>query len=287
MEAGSAFRSCPCHVQGQAQALVSPAAAPPLQVGGLPMLGNGVVSAAAAAAPGVLSPTPTTTPGGLSPQASPSEPNLLHSSVHTGSSQEWGQVPSKGPPSILQCSNEVRPSSQGQQGGSQGLGSSQYVGESAGQQGEGTAAEGAGTASASATPPPRDPAAAGGPAGLQQGRPPPAFHSQAVPPPPLPRVSREPTGGALRPAGSLGGGHIEVPPCSLRLDPGAEEGRRKAWAVYGERWAARTRRLQRESPHARRQGWALRCVIVKSGDDCRQVRPASPRIATFPKFLSL
>ena len=32
------------------------------------------------------------------------------------------------------------------------------------------------------------------------------------------------------------------------------------------------KRLQRESPHGRRPGWALRCVVVKNGDDCRQVR---------------
>ncbi|GIL89846.1 hypothetical protein Vretimale_19274 [Volvox reticuliferus] len=49
-----------------------------------------------------------------------------------------------------------------------------------------------------------------------------------------------------------------------------ERRRREAQAVYGERWAAKVKRIQRESPHGRRQGWALRCVIVKSGDDCRQ-----------------
>ncbi len=50
-----------------------------------------------------------------------------------------------------------------------------------------------------------------------------------------------------------------------------ERRRREACAVYGERWAARVKRIQKESPHGRRAGWALRCVIVKSGDDCRQV----------------
>ncbi|GLI62236.1 hypothetical protein VaNZ11_004831 [Volvox africanus] len=49
-----------------------------------------------------------------------------------------------------------------------------------------------------------------------------------------------------------------------------ERRRREAQAVYGERWAAKVKRIQHESPHGRRQGWALRCVIVKSGDDCRQ-----------------
>jgi hypothetical protein len=41
--------------------------------------------------------------------------------------------------------------------------------------------------------------------------------------------------------------------------------------VYGERWAHKVRRLKRESPHGKRKGWAMRCIIVKSGDDCRQV----------------
>lgn len=52
--------------------------------------------------------------------------------------------------------------------------------------------------------------------------------------------------------------------------------------VYGERWAVRSRRIQRESPHGPRKGWALRCVIVKSGDDCRQVRRSvlSPRASS-------
>lgn len=56
------------------------------------------------------------------------------------------------------------------------------------------------------------------------------------------------------------------------LDPATERKRREAMAVYGERWVQRVKRVQRESPQGRRPGWALRCVIVKNGDDCRQVR---------------
>ena len=56
------------------------------------------------------------------------------------------------------------------------------------------------------------------------------------------------------------------------LEPATERKRREAMAVYGERWVQRVKRVQRESPQGRRPGWALRCVIVKNGDDCRQVR---------------
>ena len=44
-----------------------------------------------------------------------------------------------------------------------------------------------------------------------------------------------------------------------------------ARAVYGERFADKAKRVQRLSPHGRRPGWAVRPIIVKSGDDCRQV----------------
>jgi len=58
-------------------------------------------------------------------------------------------------------------------------------------------------------------------------------------------------------------------------DAGAEADRQmaEARAVYGERFCDRAARVQRESPHGRRPGWAVRPVIVKSGDDCRQARP--------------
>jgi hypothetical protein len=55
------------------------------------------------------------------------------------------------------------------------------------------------------------------------------------------------------------------------ISPEAEKARREACGVYGERWSHKVKRLQRESPHGKRPGWALRCVIVKNGDDCRQV----------------
>jgi len=43
-----------------------------------------------------------------------------------------------------------------------------------------------------------------------------------------------------------------------------------AYAVHGERWCERQERIARESPYSRKEGWAVRQVIVKSGDDCRQ-----------------
>lgn len=52
----------------------------------------------------------------------------------------------------------------------------------------------------------------------------------------------------------------------------AEEAAAQARAVYGERFADKAKRVQAQSPHGRRPGWAVRPVIVKSGDDCRQVR---------------
>ena len=45
--------------------------------------------------------------------------------------------------------------------------------------------------------------------------------------------------------------------------------------LYGERFADKAKRVQRLSPHGRRPGWAVRPIIVKSGDDCRQVRKAA------------
>ncbi|EIE18937.1 phophatdylinositol 4-kinase [Coccomyxa subellipsoidea C-169] len=50
----------------------------------------------------------------------------------------------------------------------------------------------------------------------------------------------------------------------------AEEAAAQARAVYGERFVDKARRVQAQSPHGRRPGWAVRPVIVKSGDDCRQ-----------------
>lgn len=51
----------------------------------------------------------------------------------------------------------------------------------------------------------------------------------------------------------------------------AEKAAAAARAVYGERFADKAKRVQRLSPHGRRPGWAVRPIIVKSGDDCRQV----------------
>eukprot|EP00798_Chlamydomonas_sp_ICE-L_P025834 gene25834-11512_t len=57
--------------------------------------------------------------------------------------------------------------------------------------------------------------------------------------------------------------------------------RREANAVFGERWAHKVKRIQKESPDGQRKGWALRCVIVKNGDDCRQEHLALQLIRAF------
>jgi len=52
-------------------------------------------------------------------------------------------------------------------------------------------------------------------------------------------------------------------------------------SIHGERWRALKARLRADSPHGNRPGWDLRCVIVKSGDDCRQELLAMQVISTF------
>ena len=59
---------------------------------------------------------------------------------------------------------------------------------------------------------------------------------------------------------------------TLQAEEDAEKAAAAARAVYGERFADKAKRVQRLSPHGRRPGWAVRPIIVKSGDDCRQVR---------------
>ena len=57
--------------------------------------------------------------------------------------------------------------------------------------------------------------------------------------------------------------------------------------IYGSRnyvccrFDAKCKRIQAESPHGRRPAWAVRPVIVKSGDDCRQELLAVQLISTF------
>lgn len=77
----------------------------------------------------------------------------------------------------------------------------------------------------------------------------------------------------------------ELPEPSPRPSPtlGAEAAQRRqaADAVYGEPWEVRRARLRAASPHGGLPGWDVRCVIVKSGDDCRQELLAMQLISTF------
>ncbi|KAK9837506.1 hypothetical protein WJX81_007387 [Elliptochloris bilobata] len=75
--------------------------------------------------------------------------------------------------------------------------------------------------------------------------------------------------------GAAGAGDAEA----NQLD--AERLAAEARAVYGERFGDGAARIQRESPHGRRPGWAVRPVIVKSGDDCRQELLAAQLIRAF------
>mmetsp|Transcript_19596 Transcript_19596/g.54591 ORF Transcript_19596/g.54591 Transcript_19596/m.54591 type:complete len:316 (+) Transcript_19596:179-1126(+) len=75
-----------------------------------------------------------------------------------------------------------------------------------------------------------------------------------------------------------------APPCSVPLGPAAEAARQEAWAVYGERWADKVERIKRESPHGQQKGWALRGIIVKSGDDCRQELLAVQLVRAFAEI---
>ena len=56
--------------------------------------------------------------------------------------------------------------------------------------------------------------------------------------------------------------------------------------VHGEKWSILKARLRGASPHGNRPGWDVRCVIVKSGDDCRQELLAMQLISTFHEIFS-
>jgi phosphatidylinositol 4-kinase len=111
-----------------------------------------------------------------------------------------------------------------------------------------------------------------------------------VAPPLLQPPAEQRQGGAGRAAACLpvwrpaGGGGSGGPEKELS----GEEAQRKeaAEAAYGERWSARKARVQAASPHGRRPGWDLRCVIVKTGDDCRQELLAMQLIRAFAEIFA-
>lgn len=59
------------------------------------------------------------------------------------------------------------------------------------------------------------------------------------------------------------------------------QSRSEACMMYGESWTERKARIKRASFCGDRPGWDLRCVIVKSGDDCRQELLAMQLITAF------
>ena len=65
------------------------------------------------------------------------------------------------------------------------------------------------------------------------------------------------------------------------LEVDESERKKRASAVYGEKWEVRKEKLRKKSPHGSRPGWDLHCVIVKSGDDCRQELLSMQLIRTF------
>lgn len=259
-----------------------PPVTPPqaLKVGGLPMVGS-VVSAAAAAQPGMLSPGPS---GTLSDSAlgaaahsithAVSPANDKHDSPTTSTAVAPGAAAKPYPPTLASStsrnasdastmivyeesssgvSRSATPSQQQQQQGDTSSDDTVPVGMVGGSGlGAPSRAASAVTAAASQTSQASDRST------LSRSR----THGASLPRLLVPNSA----------TADLGIPPIPPPLLSTKLDAATEKLRRDAWGVYGERWAAKVRRIQRESPHGMRKGWALRCVIVKSGDDCRQVR---------------
>ena len=61
----------------------------------------------------------------------------------------------------------------------------------------------------------------------------------------------------------------------------SEVRRAAARSIYGEPFETQAARIQKHSPYGRRPSWAVRPVIVKSGDDCRQELLAMQLIRAF------
>lgn len=91
------------------------------------------------------------------------------------------------------------------------------------------------------------------------------------------------TAAALGPASTPETGSVSTITATTAPSDGKQEKKKEAEmrSIHGERWPALKARLRANSPHGKRPGWDLRCVIVKSGDDCRQELLAMQVISTF------
>eukprot|EP00887_Chlorella_sp_A99_P002805 scaffold6.g2805.t1 len=110
-----------------------------------------------------------------------------------------------------------------------------------------------------------------------------------LPPPP----AGAPPGAAALPAAAGPG----AAPCAAAAGPGRPAAapaasaaltseQAAAAAAHGEPWPARKQRVRLSSPYGSRPGWDLRCVIVKTGDDCRQELLAMQLIGAFHEIFA-